>query len=71
MAKVTFENLTVEQAKILSEWFEGQGEQDCVCWFEDRGVISPTTNVGRLDEHGVFTGYREILSNGDVIVYVR
>ncbi len=29
MAKCIFENLSPEQAKVLAEWFEGQGEQDC------------------------------------------
>lgn len=45
MAKLIFENLTMEQAAELASWFEGAGEQDCCYWFEDRGVASPTADV--------------------------
>lgn len=65
MAKCIFENLTEKQAKILAEWFEGQGEQDCCVWFESRRVESPVTDVSRKG------GYREILENGDVIVHCK
>jgi hypothetical protein len=65
MAKCIFENLTPEQAEVLSSWFEGQGEQDCGIWFECRDVPSPITDVRRPG------GYREIQDNGDVIVYCR
>lgn len=64
MARCIFENLTLEQAKILAHWFEGAGEQDCIYWFEDRDVKSPLTDVGRDG------GYMEV-SNDDVIVYCR
>lgn len=44
--RVVFENLTKRQAEVLVDWFEGQGEQDCVPWFEDRGVKAPFVDVG-------------------------
>jgi hypothetical protein len=65
MAKCIFDNLTPEQAEVLADWFEGQGEQDCVVWFDDRDVKSPLTDCGRKG------GYREILDNGDVVVHCR
>ncbi len=65
MAKCIFENLTPDQAKVLSDWFEGQGEQDCVTWFDDRHTSAPLTDVDRKG------GYREILDNGDVIVHCK
>ena len=36
--KLIFENLTKEQAVCFAEWFEGQGEQDCVPWVEEQEV---------------------------------
>jgi len=71
MARCIFEGLTSKQAEVLAHWFEGQGEQNCEIWFEDRKIKSPITDVGRLDKHGNFTGYKETLDNGDVIVYCR
>jgi hypothetical protein len=56
MAKLILENLTAEQAETLADWFDGQGEQDCCIWFEDRGVKSP--NVDR----------KKTLPNGDVVL---
>lgn len=41
--KVVFDGLTPKQAKTLAEWFSGQGEQDCVVWFDCKGIPSPTT----------------------------
>jgi hypothetical protein len=29
-----------KHAKTFVDWFEGQGEQDCDIWFEDRGIES-------------------------------
>ena len=46
MARVIFDNLTLEQAKIFAKWFEGQGEQDCSIWFEEKDVKSPYVDVG-------------------------
>jgi len=45
MAKVVFENLTLEQAKTFASWFEGQGEQDCCVWFEENKVDAPLVDV--------------------------
>ena len=47
MAKLIIHNLTLEQAQTLAEWFEGQGEQDCIPWFEENDVDPPTVNVQR------------------------
>jgi hypothetical protein len=55
----------------LACWYEGQGEQQCDVWFEARSeeygtvIPVPITDVSRPG------GYREILPNGDVIVYCR
>jgi hypothetical protein len=65
MAKCIFENLTPKQAKTLAEWFEGQGEQDCDVWFDAHDVETPFTDCQRKG------GYKEVLKNGDVIVYCR
>ena len=65
MARCIFENLTPKQAKILADWFEGQGEQDCCIWFEDRNTPAPLTDVGRKG------GYSEKLDNGDIVVYCK
>lgn len=64
MAKCIFENLTPEQAKILALWFEGAGEQDCVDWFENKGVRAPITDVGRKG------GWKSI-NGDDVTIYCR
>lgn len=47
MAKLVIENLTLEQAMVLAEWFTHQGEQDCIPWFEDRCTYPPSTDFGR------------------------
>lgn len=47
MARVIFEDLTLEQAEVFAHWFEGQGEQDCTVWFEEQQVPSPMTDVRR------------------------
>jgi len=65
MAKLTFENLTPKQATTLAEWYEGEGEQDADIWFDDRAVKTPCTDCSRPG------GYKEILENGDVIVYCK
>lgn len=59
MAKCIFDNLTEEQAEILANWFEGQGEQDSSIWFENRDVQNPLTNSIKK------------LENGDVVVECR
>lgn len=63
--KCTFENLTPKQAKILSEWYEGQGEQDANIWFDEHGVEVPYTDVSRKG------GYREIDEEGNVKVFCK
>lgn len=65
MAKITFENLTVAQAKMFSDWFEGQGEQDADVWFDENGVPTPMTDMLHKG------GWRKIRANGDVVVYCR
>lgn len=57
---VVFKGLTKDQAKVLAEWFAGQGEQDCDGWFQERGVPSPTTDVYK-------GSYKE--ENGQMVVY--
>lgn len=64
MARCIFENLTLEQAKILASWYEGQGEQDTSYWFEENDLETPMTDVRRKG------GYMEI-DGDDVIVYCR
>ena len=44
-AQLIISNLTPEQAKTLASWFEGQGEQDCVVWFEARDIEAPMVDV--------------------------
>lgn len=68
--KCVFINLSAEQAKVLADWFEGQGEQDCQVWFDDRGVPAPMTNVQHPEGYmGVMTHDRHpYLIEGDVIV---
>ena len=41
MAKVIFEDLTMEQAKTLASWYSGQGEQDCAIWFDTGDIPVP------------------------------
>lgn len=65
MARCIFENLTPEQALVLSSWFEGQGEQDADGWFEEADVPSILADIHREG------GYEEVLPNGDVVVYCR
>jgi hypothetical protein len=35
----------LKQAEVMAGYFEGQGEQDCEIWFEDRGVKAPLTDI--------------------------
>ncbi len=43
--RLVFDGLTEEQAICFAKWFEGQGEQDCVTWFEENGVEHPLVDV--------------------------
>lgn len=63
MTYCKFVGLTKKQAKILAEWYEGQGEQDASYWFEVAGVPTPITNCSRKG------GYKEIDKDGNVIIY--
>ena len=50
MAKLIIEGLSTKQAKLLAEWYEGQGEQDAREWFDIAGagkVEVPLTDVSR------------------------
>lgn len=64
MVKCIFENLSRKQAIVLAEWFEGQGEQDCIPWFEENDEESPITDVSRKG------GYKTVDKiTGDVTIY--
>ena len=58
MARVIFDGLTVEQAKMFAHWFEGQGEQNISVWAEcqDPPIDAPLTNMKAkpswLEQHG-------------------
>jgi len=47
MARVIFDGLTIEQARHFARWFEAQGEQDIVVWFEcqDPPINPPRTDM--------------------------
>lgn len=47
MAKLIIDNITMNQAKVLADWYEGRGEQDAQCWFDENGngEDSPTVDV--------------------------
>lgn len=64
MARCIFENLTLEQAKTLADWYEGQGEQDADVWFDIQKVKTPYVNVQRKD--GGIT-----INGEDVTVYCK
>lgn len=64
MARVIFEGLTLKQAEVFAEWYEGQGEQDAGVWFEDRDLETPMTDCGRKG------GYKKV--DGDTVtVYCK
>lgn len=64
MARVILEGLSLEQAKIFAEWYEGQGEQDAGIWFDERDIETPMTNVQRKG------GFMEVKKD-DVIIYCK
>lgn len=49
MAKLVFENITLEQANMLANWYEGQGEQEASMWFECQSeeIKAPITNMSK------------------------
>jgi hypothetical protein len=62
---LTFVNLTPKQAKVLAQWYEGQGEQSAGIWFEEQGVDVPLTNCQRKG------GYLEEDADGNLIVHCK
>lgn len=64
MAKLIFENISLEDAKTFAHWYEGQGEQDAEIWFDiHSGKNSPQVDVHRKDCITV--------KNNEVIVYLK
>lgn len=49
MARLIFDGLTLERAKVLAEWYEGQGEQNAEFWFEIRDMVAPIADVQAKD----------------------
>ena len=45
MARFILEGLTKKQAESFASYFEGQGEQDCEIWMEDRGCKAPLVDL--------------------------
>lgn len=47
MARFIIDGITIEQAKELAHWYEGQGEQEASGWFEcqDGGIEAPMTEM--------------------------
>jgi hypothetical protein len=45
MARLVLDNLTKKQAEAFASYFEGQGEQDCEMWMEERGCKAPLTDI--------------------------
>lgn len=65
MAKLIIEGITAKQAKELARWFEGQGEQDAVPWFEANDVECPMSDCSRKD------GCIITDKNGNVTLYCK
>jgi predicted Zn-dependent protease with MMP-like domain len=47
MPKFIIDNITLEQAKALAGWYEGQGEQDSEIWLEEEGLESVYIDVNK------------------------
>ena len=45
MATLKITGLTMNQAQVLAEWYEGQGEQDATVWFEENGNGEDSPNA--------------------------
>lgn len=45
MARLIFEDLTIEQAEELAHWYEGQGEQDAYYWMDANGLETPQADI--------------------------
>lgn len=59
MARLIFENLSLQQAMQLAEWFEGQGQGDSAPWLT-QNYCTPV-KVDRVED------WRRVV-NGDVVV---
>jgi len=64
MARVIIEGITLDQAKMFAEWYEGQGEQDADYCFAETDFETPMTDVQRKG------GYMEVKGE-DVIIYCK
>ena len=51
MAKCIFDKLTPTQAIVLAQWFDGQGEQECVEWFFEQQEKPPQVRTICVDKH--------------------
>ena len=71
MAKLVIENISIEQARELAHWYEGQGEQDADVWFEcqdhEPRLRAPLTDVGRGVVNGKRVGPGWMEESGDTI----
>lgn len=56
---------SVAHAKMFTDWFEGQGEQDQDIWFDENGLDSQVTDIGRKG------GYREFDKDGNITMYLK
>ncbi len=64
MARLVFENISLEDAKIFLHWYEGQGEQQADDWFIENDSRAPLVDVCRKD--GCYK-----VNNDEVIVYLK
>lgn len=60
MARCIFENLTPEQARVMAQWYSGQGEQNADDWFEEN-CSDPSPMAAKIESN----------DDGDVIVYCK
>ncbi len=64
MARLIFEDLTIEQAKCLASWYCGQGEQDSSYWLDEADLPNVSTDVVRMQSDCIIEGE-------DVIIHTR
>ena len=62
MARLIFENLSLQDAKIFAEWYEGQGEQNADIWFDVNDSSAPLVDV---------QGKGIEVKDDEVIVYLK
>ena len=58
MAKLIINNLTVDQARVFLDWYDGQGEQDAEAWFENKNISVPILDWNTFNE-----GNRHIINS--------